>query len=135
MSTDELKAEIAAKYNLHKNKYNALVNWDSTRLTQKRLVEIGSILGGQRISKILENYCKDFKYWNHGMPDLILWSQNTNTKDSKLKSQLSDKIAKFSEVKSESDRLSEVQIAWLNFFTENNISAEVCLINRVEEGS
>jgi hypothetical protein len=75
---------------------------------------------------ILSNYCKDYKYWNHGMPDLILWSQ---TNDS------GQKIAKFSEVKSESDRLSEVQIAWLNFFTENNIGAELCLINRVEEGA
>jgi len=51
------------------------------------------------------------------MPDLILWSAEKGT-------------AKFSEVKSESDRLSEVQISWLNFFRENDIQAEVCYINR-----
>lgn len=52
------------------------------------------------------------------MPDLIVWS---------------DEKAKFSEVKSESDRLSEVQIAWLEFFNKNGIEAEVCYINRSEE--
>ena len=51
------------------------------------------------------------------MPDLILWSEEQEK-------------AKFSEVKSESDRLSEVQIAWLNFFNNNGIEAEVCYINR-----
>lgn len=51
------------------------------------------------------------------MPDLILWNK--------------DKVM-FSEVKSENDRLSDVQISWLNFFTENGIDAEVCYINRDE---
>ena len=93
------------------------MNWDSLKLTQKRLSEIGSILGGQCLSKILGNYARDYKYWNHGMPDLILWCKETNR-------------VKFSEVKSENDRLSDVQIAWLNFFTENGIKAEACYINR-----
>ena len=52
------------------------------------------------------------------MPDLIVWS---------------DLKAKFSEVKSESDRLSEVQIAWLDYFNRNGIEAEVCYVNRLEE--
>ena len=75
-------------------------------------------MGAPAVSKILYNYCKDYKYWNHGMPDLIVWS---------------DEKAKFSEVKSGSDRLSEVQIAWLEFFNKNGIEAEVCYINRSEE--
>ena len=116
MDKERLAQEINAKYALHKHKYNALVRWDSLKLTQKRLVEIATALGGHAVSKILENYCKDYKYWNHGMPDLILWKEGGG--------------AKFSEVKSESDRLSEVQIAWLNFFNENGIEAEVCYINR-----
>jgi hypothetical protein len=74
MTNEELADEVTTKYNTHRNKYNSLVNWESTRLTLKRLVEIGSILGGLRLSKMLENYSRDFKYWAHGMPDLILWS-------------------------------------------------------------
>jgi hypothetical protein len=74
MDRERLAEEITEKYNRHKNKYNALVNWDSTRLTLKRLNEIGTILGGRRLSRILGNYSRDFKYWAHGMPDLILWS-------------------------------------------------------------
>ena len=72
-----------------------MVSWDSLRLNKKRLCEIGSIFGGHRLSLIMANYCKDFKYWNHGMPDLILWDSQTGR-------------VKFSEVKSETDRLSEV---------------------------
>ena len=44
---------------------------------------------------MLENYSKDYKYWNHGMPDLILWDSSRD-------------IVIFSEVKSENDKLSEV---------------------------
>jgi hypothetical protein len=79
------------------------VHWDAVKLNKKRLGEIGSVIGGVRLSKILRNYCVDYKHWNHGMPDLILWCKASNR-------------VKFSEVKSENDRLSDVQIAWLHFF-------------------
>ena len=69
------------------------------------------------MSLILKNYAVDYKNWNHGMPDLILWNK--------------DKVM-FSEVKSENDRLSDVQISWLNFFKSANIEAEACYINRDE---
>ena len=51
------------------------------------------------------------------MPDLILWDSKT------------DRV-KFSEVKSETDRLSEVQRAWLAFLSQNEIEVEVCYVNR-----
>lgn len=66
---------------------------------------------------MMGNYCRDYKNWNHGCPDLILWNPETGE-------------YLFSEIKSENDRLSDVQIAWLNFFTKNGISAESCYINR-----
>ena len=67
---------------------------------------------------MLENYCKDYKYWNHGMPDLILWDAATGR-------------LKFSEVKSETDRLSEVQRAWIAHLSQIKIEVEVCLVNRL----
>ena len=49
------------------------MNWNSIRLNKKRLKEIASILGGVKISAIIKNYTIDYKFWNHGMADLILW--------------------------------------------------------------
>ena len=83
------------RYDFAKGKHNVLVSWDSIRLNQKRLSDIASIIGGERLSKILGNYARDYKYWNHGMPDLILWCKETGR-------------VKFSEVKSENDKLSDV---------------------------
>jgi len=69
----------------------------------------------------MANYCKDYKYWNHGMPDLILWDPTTGR-------------VKFSEVKSENDRLSEVQRAWIAYLSQSKIEVEVCLVNRASAG-
>ena len=87
--------ELDTLFETHKNKFNQFISWDSLRLNKRKLTEIAQILGGIRLSKILGNYCRDYKHWNHGMPDLILWDSSTSR-------------VKFSEVKSETDRLSEV---------------------------
>lgn len=52
------------------------------------------------------------------MPDLILWDAKTGR-------------VKFSEVKSENDRLSEVQRAWIASLSQSQIEVEVCLVNRM----
>ena len=54
------------------------------------------------------------------MPDLILWDKTR---------------VKFSEVKSETDRLSEVQRAWIAFMSQNKIDVEVCYVNRPHENN
>ena len=98
------------------NKFNNLVNWSSLRLHKRKLKEIAGIIKGERLAKILKNYTIDYKFWNHGMPDLILWDEDT------------DRI-KFSEVKSENDRLSEVQKSWLAYMSNSGIHCEVCFVN------
>ena len=55
------------------------------------------------------------------MPDLILWDPRTGR-------------VKFSEVKSENDRLSEVQRAWIAYLSTSKIEVEVCLVNRAPVG-
>lgn len=77
---------------------------------------MSTILGGRRLAAILHNYAKDYKAWNHGMPDLVLWNKEQG-------------VIKFSEVKSENDRLSEVQKSWLSYLSNNQIHCEVCLVN------
>eukprot|EP00347_Sterkiella_histriomuscorum_P004973 403358381 len=118
MNKLQLTEDISKLYEANKNKFNQFINWDSLRLNKRRLIEIAQVIGGLRLSRILSNYCKDYKHWNHGMPDLILWDAKTGR-------------VKFSEVKSETDRLSEVQRAWIAFFSQNEIDVEVCYVNRL----
>ena len=92
------------------------MRWDAVRLGKDRLVTLSKLLGGLRIAKILEKYARDYKFWNHGMPDLLLWSTDLN-------------IIRFSEVKSENDKLSEVQRAWLSWLSRSGIDCEICLVN------
>ena len=113
-------------YEDHKGKQNGFVSWQSPKLSKRRLIEIAKVLGGKRLSKILENYAKDYKYWNHGMADLVLWSRDSETGEARIK---------FSEVKSETDRLSDQQIEWLKFMNREGIAAEVCLVNWPSEKS
>ena len=54
-------------------KLNRFVNWHAIKLNKRKLSEISEILGGKRLAAILINYARDYKFWNHGMPDLILW--------------------------------------------------------------
>jgi hypothetical protein len=53
-------------------------------------------LGGKIISKIVKRYLDDFKTWKIGMPDLILWKEETRE-------------SMFVEVKSETDTVAEHQ--------------------------
>jgi len=99
-----IEEEIEKSWSLNVNKFNHFINWSSVRLNKKRIKEIASIIGGRKLAALLKNYTIDYKFWNHGMPDLILWNPKTNT-------------VKFSEVKSENDRLSEVQKAWLAYMS------------------
>ena len=92
------------------------MRWDAVRLGKDRLVTLSKLLGGLRIAKILEKYARDYKFWNHGMPDLLLWSTDLN-------------IIRFSEVKSENDKLSDVQRAWLSWLSRSGIDCEICLVN------
>jgi hypothetical protein len=104
MNNTQLLKALNQSYEQNENKFNRFVSWDSLRLTKRRLGEIAVIFGGKRLAAIMINYCKDFKFWNHGMADLILWDSATGR-------------VKFSEVKSENDRLSEVQRAWIAYLS------------------
>ena len=79
------------------------------------MIDIVKWLGAKAISHIIIKYALDFKNWSHGLPDLFLW--NIDTKE-----------AKFVEVKSETDRLSYMQKAWIAYLKQGNISVEVCFV-------
>jgi Fanconi-associated nuclease 1 len=117
---EQLQNEIAESWQKNVNKFNTLVNWNSMRLNVHRLKEIAGILGGKRLSLLVKNYTVDYKFWHHGMPDLILWDSKTGR-------------VKFSEVKSENDKLSNVQKEWLAYMSQCGIHCEICLVNWKQE--
>lgn len=73
---------------------------------------------GQKVSHILVKYAQDYRNWTHGLPDLFLWNIDTGE-------------AKFVEVKSETDRLSDMQKAWIAHLTQGGIKVEVCYVKDV----
>ena len=117
MSPEEISEEVRILWETHKYKHNWAINWDSINFSQKKLMDITACMGGEVIARILKKYCYDYKNWNHGMPDLLLW----NSKTRKIK---------FSEVKSEFDNLSDVQKGWLEYLSKCGIHVEVCYVNR-----
>ena len=112
MNEAELKQEIEDLWEIHYGTLNQTINWDSIKFSKIKLTDIVVWFGGKRISHIISNYAKDLKHWSHGLPDLILW--NINTKE-----------VKFSEVKSETDRLSNVQKAWIVHLSNGCIPVEL----------
>ena len=74
MKSEEIQFELDKVWKNNCNKFNDFVNWSSTRLTINKLKLISSLLGGEKLAAILKNYTVSYKFWNHGMPDLILWN-------------------------------------------------------------
>lgn len=95
-----MEQEVAKSWLANQGKFSHQVNWDAIRLNREKMIELAGLLGGKRVAAVLKNYARDYKFWNHGMPDLILWSTSQSENE--------QPIIKFSEVKSENDRLSEV---------------------------
>ncbi|KAK6544032.1 hypothetical protein TWF694_000746 [Orbilia ellipsospora] len=81
--------------------------------------EVVECLGGEALSVICKVLCQEYQQRGSGMPDLFLWDY-------------SKKVAKFAEVKSENDRLSDTQRVWIDVLTGAGIETELCLA--VDEG-
>ncbi|KAK6340669.1 hypothetical protein TWF696_008994 [Orbilia brochopaga] len=76
--------------------------------------EIIECLGGEALSVICKVLCQEYQQRSSGMPDLFLWNH-------------SQKKAKFAEVKSENDRLSDNQRVWIDVLTGAGVETELCL--------
>ena len=118
---EDLRKEIESAYDKYLNTHNVLVNWDSMKLSKERLSSISVCLGGKIIAKIIKKYLDDFKTWKIGMPDLILWKEETRE-------------SMFVEVKSETDTVAEHQKWWLSFLTQSKQKVEVWYVNDKVDG-
>ena len=118
---EDLRKELEDSYDKHLNTHNVLVNWDSMKLSKERLSSISVCLGGKIIAKIVKKYLDDYKTWKIGMPDLILWKEETRE-------------SMFVEVKSETDTVAEHQKCWLSFLTQSKQKVEVWYVNDKVDG-
>ena len=87
---------------------NPFIDWESfDPIIAKKAVER---IPRNKLLMVIDLFSKDVKKLSKGMPDLFLWNE---------------KEAKFSEVKSKNDKLSDFQKHWLSLLTECQIDCEV----------
>jgi Fanconi-associated nuclease 1 len=77
------------------------------------LQEIARLFDGQTLAIICKVLAQDYGSRCGGMPDLFLWHPER-------------KEIKFSEVKSENDRLSDTQRLWIDVLTSAGVKVELC---------
>ena len=77
------------------------------------LLQIVSCFDGTALATICKVMAQEYRQRGGGMPDLFLWNPER-------------KQVKFSEVKSENDRLSDTQRLWIHVLTGAGIEVELC---------
>ncbi|KAF2675470.1 hypothetical protein BT63DRAFT_445297 [Microthyrium microscopicum] len=77
------------------------------------LLEISQLFSGYALATICKVFCQEYGTRGGGMPDLFLWH-------------VEKKEIKFSEVKSENDRLSDTQRLWIDVLTGAGVKVELC---------
>ncbi|KAK6519513.1 hypothetical protein TWF281_003340 [Arthrobotrys megalospora] len=77
------------------------------------ICEVVECLGGETLGVICKVLCQEYQQRSSGMPDLFLWDYERRK-------------AKFVEVKSENDRLSDTQRVWIDVLTGAGVETELC---------
>ncbi|KAF3484051.1 coiled-coil domain-containing protein MTMR15 [Arthroderma uncinatum] len=77
------------------------------------LIEIVQCFRGEGLATICQVMAQEYQQRGGGIPDLFLWRMDT-------------KEVMFSEVKSESDRLSDTQRLWIHVLTGAGVRVELC---------
>ncbi|KAM5431303.1 putative phosphodiesterase I [Microsporum canis] len=77
------------------------------------LIEIAQCFRGEALATICQVMAQEYQQRGGGIPDLFLWRMDT-------------KEVMFSEVKSESDRLSDTQRLWIHVLTGAGVKVELC---------
>eukprot|EP01134_Creolimax_fragrantissima_P001547 CFRG1547T1 len=90
------------------------VNWK--RNTLEELIFIAEGLGIRAVASACKRLATGFEQWAGGLPDLLLWCESVPPK------------VKLVEVKGPGDRLSERQIAWLEYLISSGVDVEVCYV-------
>jgi Fanconi-associated nuclease 1 len=108
-----LDAEIRAAWHHHHMVSAVGVSW--TLLSLDDLVQVAQCLGAAVLVKVFDLLAQDFRHRTGGFPDLLLWREGVTQGE-----------AKFVEVKSPNDRLSDKQRIWLHVLRECGAQVAVC---------
>ena len=92
---------------------NRFLNW---RLLSPELLECAlQSIPAEHLQRVFKHMLTDLRHHCSGMPDLVLFNQQTNTYE-------------LVEVKGPGDRLQEHQKFWLDFYQRNNLPAKVVYV-------
>ncbi|KAG7599800.1 HIRAN domain [Arabidopsis suecica] len=108
---------LIISYETHRGTACRGVAWDRFSLEELRAAV--ACVGGVCIASLCRHLAQDYRSWCSGMPDLLLWRFKENGYEGE---------AKLVEVKSEKDRLSEQQRAWLLLLMDSGFNVEICKV-------
>ena len=120
-SGEQLAQMLEDIWNKHEGESIKSVDWK--RRTLFLLQTICICFGGKRLASLFEIIALDYKASRSGMPDLLLWKQESNTVTGEMKSDIL-----FSEVKGPTDKLSTKQYLWIHKLLSKDIPVELCYI-------
>ncbi|CAA7048148.1 unnamed protein product [Microthlaspi erraticum] len=108
---------LIISYEIHRGTACRGVAWERFSLEELRAAV--ACVGGVCVASLCRYLAQDYRNWCSGMPDLLLWRFKENGYVGE---------AKLVEVKSERDRLSEQQRAWLLLLMDSGFSVEICKV-------
>uniref|UniRef100_A0A1J3FZ31 Fanconi-associated nuclease n=1 Tax=Noccaea caerulescens TaxID=107243 RepID=A0A1J3FZ31_NOCCA len=108
---------LIISYETHRGTACRGVAWERFSLEELRAAV--ACVGGVCVASLCRYLAQDYRSWCSGMPDLLLWRFKENGYVGE---------AKLVEVKSERDRLSEQQRAWLLLLMDSGFSVEICKV-------
>lgn len=131
MSNEELKEEIETCYKENTNTTVIGGQWD--RFSLEDTVSLAVCIGGRTLEKTCHLLATDYGYWRGGFPDLVLWKMKGNDDGTGCEGGVLEGQAKFVEVKSERDSLSERQSAWIRELVDSGADAEMCKVKEKDK--
>ncbi|KAF2619516.1 hypothetical protein F2Q68_00038678 [Brassica cretica] len=108
---------LIISYETHRGTACRGVAWERFSLEELRAAV--ACVGGKCVASLCRYLAQDYRSWCSGMPDLLLWRFKENGYEGE---------AKLVEVKSEKDRLSEQQRAWLLLLMDSGFNVEICKV-------
>ncbi|XP_008196328.2 fanconi-associated nuclease 1 isoform X2 [Tribolium castaneum] len=108
----ELRTKLSRAWDLHSHENSVI---EAAVPKSDHIFDVIMCIGRPVLAKIFERLVQNFKVYQSGFPDLIVWN-------------VEEGRAKFVEVKGENDKLSIKQKLWLNYLCDSGASVEVCRV-------
>lgn len=116
ISNNDASSIIQRIWDEHNERRTCVVGLDWT-FDLADLLEIATCFDGEALATICKVMAQEYGQRGGGIPDLFLWKLAEDKKKGEVK---------FSEVKSENDRLSDTQRLWIHVLTSAGVNVELC---------